>query len=94
MPEWLISKLDSAAKKLGYTRAGLMRCCIEAWVGHYDKHGKKALPADWDKVIREFDARTIESRKYSEDVVASHASAKKAKVKVAGAKPVPPRKRK
>lgn len=79
LPEWIITKLDSAASKLGYTRAGLMRYCIETWVGHYDKHGTAALPVEWDKVIREFDGRTIESRKYSEEIAERHAKPKKAK---------------
>jgi len=34
--------------------------------------GASALPADWDRVIREFDGRTIESRKYSEEIAERH----------------------
>jgi hypothetical protein len=69
-----------------------MRYCVETWVGHYDKHGTAALPVEWDRVIREFDGRTIESRKYAEEVSAHIPKAKKAKVKPAAGKA--PKKRK
>ena len=71
-----------------------MRYCVETWLGHYDKHGTAALPVDWDRVIREFDGRTIESRKYSEEIAARHAKGKKSKVKDAGSKPATSKKRK
>jgi len=63
-----------------------MRYCVETWVGHYDKHGAAALPVEWDRVIREFDGRTIESRKYVEEISARSTKPKKAKVKTVAGK--------
>lgn len=94
LPEWIIAKLDSAASKLGYTRAGIIRYCVETWLGHYDKHGTGALPADWDRVIREFDGRTVESRKYSEDIVARQSGGAKKVRNNAGARKLVSKKRK
>jgi len=85
LPVWVIEKLDAAAVKLGYTRAGIIRFTVETWLGHYDKHGQSAIPADWERIIREFDGRTVESRKYTEEIKTRQSAAKKTK---AGAKPV------
>jgi predicted DNA-binding protein len=81
LPEWIIDKLDAAAGKLGYTRAGLIRYTVETWVDYHDKHGAAALPADWERIIREFDGRTVESRKYVENIKNRQPAPKKGKNK-------------
>lgn len=58
----LIARLDDAAKKIGNTRAGIIRFCTDTFLTHFEKHGRAALPPDWEDILSAFDNRTKESR--------------------------------
>jgi len=58
----MITRLDAAAEKTGYSRASLIRYCAETWLSYWEIHKEDALPANWDKIMAGLDGRTIESR--------------------------------
>lgn len=61
LPDELINRLDAAAKRIGTTRAGIIRFCVETWLRHFEIKGKTAsLPIDWEEILRTQDGR----RKY------------------------------
>lgn len=53
-----IARLDAAAERIGSNRTALIRFCLETWLTHFEKHGRAALPPDWEEIQREYDGRT------------------------------------
>ncbi|HEX3717027.1 MAG TPA: hypothetical protein VH595_03590 [Verrucomicrobiae bacterium] len=51
LPSDMVVRLDAAAKRLGSTRAGVIRFCVETWLRHFEVKGRAALPVDWDEVM-------------------------------------------
>lgn len=57
LPPELIDRLDAVAKKLGNTRAGVIRFLIETWVDEFEDRGRAMLPDTWKDVLVSFDGR-------------------------------------
>src|ERR1019366_8145104 len=47
----VLARLTAAAERLGTTRTGIMRFCIEPWLRHFEIKGKASLPIDWDELL-------------------------------------------
>jgi predicted transcriptional regulator len=62
LPTETVARLDIAAKRLGYTRSGVIRFCVETWLRHFELKGRAALPVDWDEVMAKQDGRKGQRR--------------------------------
>lgn len=54
----VIHRLDEAAKKLGNTRAGVIKLCLAAFLEDFEARGTAALPLDWQAVLAGMDGRS------------------------------------
>ncbi len=61
MTESMIARLDATAQRLGNTRAGVVKLCLEAFLQSFEKSGMAALPLNWEEVLRSLDGRTREA---------------------------------
>ena len=52
-----VERLDDAARRIGTTRAGIIRFCVETWLRHFEIKGRAALPIDWDELLAAQDGR-------------------------------------
>jgi predicted transcriptional regulator len=59
------ARLDAAAKKMGNTRAGVIKLCVSSFLDYFEKHGKAGLPLDWEETLNRLDGRTREARAVS-----------------------------
>jgi hypothetical protein len=53
----VIKRLDAAADRIGQTRAGIMRFCIETWLKHFEVKGMASLPINWQELLDAMDGR-------------------------------------
>lgn len=60
LPGELIARLDAAAKRIGHTRAGVIRFCVETWLRHFELKGRACLPVDWDEIMKAQDGRRMQ----------------------------------
>lgn len=56
----VISRLDAAAKNMGTNRAALIRFLVQTFSADFLRRGLKALPHDWQEVMRRLDGRTAD----------------------------------
>ena len=54
----LIERLDSASRRIGQPRAGLVRYLVDTWLSHFESEGTAMLPPDWKQIMRDQDGRT------------------------------------
>lgn len=56
-PEDILRRLDAVSDRVGAKRAQIIRLCAEAWLEHFEAHGRAALPIDWREVLDSYDGR-------------------------------------